>query len=423
MILRALSFLLGYVELRVEGRHLERFVNLAVSNGIYVWDVRRLEGELRLRMGLRAFRRLRPVARRARCRIRVLGRRGFPFLLRRVARRRVLWVGAAAAFLLLYVLSAHVWFIQVDGLQEVPERRVLAALDRLGLRPGVAKRGLQLERMADRLPIEVPELAWAGIHIRGTRAVVRVAERTVLLRRQAPDEAPADVVAAKDGVITRVLVLMGESVVSEGQTVRRGQVLIRGHLTPYEGEPPQDAGKLPPPRRVRARGMVRARVWYDTYAETPLRPEIAARTGAVFTRRLVRVAGKTVVLSGFGKVPFADYQREETVVRPAAWRKNRFPVELFTLKYYEVVRRVETLTQGEALRRAQAEAKRRLLERIPVTARILRETTQVLQGDGQVVGVRLAIETEEDIGRVRVLPSSAVATPPNSVRRGSRLPP
>lgn len=400
MILGALFYLLGYLEVRLEGAHLERFVNLAVANGIYVWDVRREEGALWLKVGLRAFRRLRPVARRARCRLRIVGKRGWPFLLRRAVRRRVLLVGGLVSLLVLYLLSSFVWFVQVEGLRQVPEGRVLAALSRLGLRPGAYKGGLDLKRVSDRLPIEVPGIAWAGIHLRGTRVVVEVAERTVLRPRQRPDAAPADVVAAKDGLVTRVLVLMGEGVVAEGQTVRRGQVLIRGGIAPYEGEPPPGAKSMAS-RWVRARGIVQARVWYDTYVEMPMRVETVVRTGAVFTRRIVRVAGKSLLLSGFGRPPFADYRREETVLRPAAWRKNRFPVELVTLEYHEVVRRIQTLTQGEAVRRAQDEARRRLLERVPVAARIRRENVQVLQGDDRVIGLRLVIETEEDIGQVR----------------------
>lgn len=402
MIFGALFHILGFLEIQVEGTRLERFVNLAVSNGIYVWDVRRRDGVLRLKMGLGAFRRVRPVARKAGCRVRIIRKRGWPFLLRRLVRRRVLLFGGAAVALCAYMLSSYVWFVQVRGLHQLPEERVGEALARLGLRPGVRKSALDFQRVAARLPLEVPEISWAGIHVRGTRVVVEVAERTVLGVRQRPEEVPADVVAAKDGLITRMLVLMGDGVVSEGQTVRRGQVLIRGTLLPYQGDLPKDSKvDLPPPRLVRARGIVMARVWYDIYIEKPLYPETVVRTGRSWTRRIIRLAGKNIVLSGFGKVPFSDYEREETVVRPAGWRNSKLPIELITFRYFDVVRRTETISQGEAVRRAQAEAKDRLFRQIPANARVLRESSQVLQGDNRMVGVHLFIETEEDIGRPR----------------------
>lgn len=397
MALALIFYLLGYLEVRVTGSRPERFLNLAVARGIYFWNVRRSEDRLELNVGLWAFRRLRPVARRTRCRVRILRRRGLPFLLRRASSRRILLAGAAAAAAAIYLASSFVWVIEVRGLHAVPEVRVLRALAALGVRPGVPKGTVDLERVANLLPMEVRGISWAGVHLEGTKAVVEVAEKVVLADENRPETAPADLVAAKDGLVTHFLVLVGEPLVREGQMVRAGQTLIRGVINPWgEGEAPKDA---PPPPGVRARGIVQARVWYDTYVETPLVQEAAVRTGAVRSRRIVRLAGREIALGGRGPVPFDDYQLEETHLRPPRWRNASIPVEFLHLRYYEVRRRSRPLTRAEALARAEAEARRRLLERIPLDARILKESVQVVRDDGRLIGVRMLIETEEAIGR------------------------
>ena len=64
MVLALICYILGYLELRVSGGSPERFLHLAVSRGIYCWNVRQRDGDLHLNVGVRAFRALRPVARR-----------------------------------------------------------------------------------------------------------------------------------------------------------------------------------------------------------------------------------------------------------------------------------------------------------------------------------------------------------------------
>lgn len=387
--------------MRVSGEWLERFLNLAISQGIYFWDVRRRDGQLTARMGVWAFHRIRPIARKSRCRVRITRRAGLPFLLRRAAGRRLLLLSAAAMVLLLYISSSFIWVVEVRGLKTLPEEKVFARLAGLGLRPGAYKGHLDPERLANALPLEMREIAWAGIHIEGTRAVVEVAEKTLLPEQSRPEGSPGDIVAARDGLITQILALAGEPLVRAGDTVRQGQVLIRGIVNPWgEGAVPEK-GALPP-APVRARGIVRARVWYDTYVEMPLVIKTAVRTGKVYSRRLVRFAGREVVLSGRWPVRLADYQLEETRLRPPRWRNTSFPVEFIHLRYYEVVRRSQVIGRTEAITRAEAEAKRRLMERIPVQARILKESTQVVQDDGRLVGFRMVIEVEEDIGRLEV---------------------
>ena len=49
-------------------------------------------------------------------------------------------------------------------------------------------------------------LTWAYVHFQGTLAVIEVVEKT-----RPSSELPGDVVAAKDGVVTLVLVFVGDT--------------------------------------------------------------------------------------------------------------------------------------------------------------------------------------------------------------------
>lgn len=400
MFVHLLFSFLGYLEVRVLGKRPERFLNLALANGIYFWNVRWTGEGLRLNMGIWAFRRIRPIARRSRCSVRIVSKRGLPFFLRRAMARRVLAGGVVVVFLILYVLTSFVWFIEIRGLRSVSMQRVLAAMERHGLYPGAYKGSLDFNEIATRLTSEVKEIGWAGIYSRGTKVIVEVVERATLAGEKVPDERPGDILAGKDGVVTSVLVLMGEGMVRPGDTVRKGQVLIRGSLGGTSSQEGEDGAGHGAGQgvAVRARGVVKARVWYDVYVEIPLQTEVAERTGAVWTRRVLRIGGKGLVIQGRGAVPFDDYQVEEVVVRPKEWRRTVIPVELITQRYYDVRRRQEKISEVEAVKRAEAEARRGILRQVPVSARIEREEIRVVQRTKTLVGLRLSVETEEDIG-------------------------
>ena len=85
-----------------------------------------------------------------------------------------------------------------------------------------------------------------------------------------------DVVASEDGLVTQVEAAQGDALVAEGDTVRRGEVLISGIVTL---EPPQYSDLPFRYYTVHARGKVYARTWHTLTAMIPLESQVKAHTG------------------------------------------------------------------------------------------------------------------------------------------------
>ncbi len=78
-LFQLISFLAGYVVILVTGEAPEKFVNMAASRGIQLWEITRVrEGAILLKVRLNAVRALRHIARRTRCRFRIRRRVGLP---------------------------------------------------------------------------------------------------------------------------------------------------------------------------------------------------------------------------------------------------------------------------------------------------------------------------------------------------------
>ena len=75
------NFLKGYVVIRVDGLSLEKFINITVSRGIYLWGIKRQSyTSLTAKISISGFRQLRGISRKVRCRVRIVDKRGLPLL-------------------------------------------------------------------------------------------------------------------------------------------------------------------------------------------------------------------------------------------------------------------------------------------------------------------------------------------------------
>lgn len=391
-------WLSGELELEVAVADPAGFLSGLLGAGVAFRRARRAPGGVRLLVRLRDVRRLRAPAFSQRARVHFRRRRGAPFLLGRLRRRPFLVAAAAAAALALYLLSGFVWFVQVQGVGRVDPAEILHAVAALGLRPGVWRDGVNAERVAARLPTLLPDLSWAAVTLQGTLATVQVVERERARPAYEQAAVPGDVVAAYGGIVTGITVSSGQAVVAPGDTVRPGQVLIRGVALL-----PAARGSLEPPRetQVHAAGVVIARRWYSAYAEAPRTLTLGVPTGRVRVRRSLLLGRLRLPLGIPGGPPFAAYVAERQVSGPWRWRNITLPVESTTVRYTEVVRHLRRLSVPAAGDMAAAEARLFLIPHLPPHARVIEERQRIRALPGDRVGVELQVESEDNIGVFR----------------------
>lgn len=277
MIQRLWRFLLGYVVLKIRGPKLERFLNRAAKEGIAIWDAERLgQTMLVVRVSLAGFRRARRLCRAQGWRVSIAEKVGLPFLGVRLLRRKMLVAGGLLALAAIYWASGYIWFVAIETEEGAPVEKILQVAEEAGLRPGVSRRSIDRYQIQRALLLEIDELSWATVQIQGTRAVIEANLRAGLPPSMTR---PGDLVAARDGIVERVVVLNGRALVRAGDTVKRGDLLITGFIPPSDPahESLVQAGNPP---YVRAEGVVTARVWYEGKASVPLVQAVEEPTGA-----------------------------------------------------------------------------------------------------------------------------------------------
>lgn len=284
----------------VKGFFLERFLNLCLKKDICLWDVSsESENKMHLKMSIKGFKTVRSAAYRTRSKVTVEKRAGLPFIIQKYKKRKAFVFGFFAAVFLFFALSCFIWRIDVTGNEKVETDLILNTLSDLGFKTGKLRYGVDVYYLQNEVLKKEKSLSWIWVDIKGTRATVSVKEKI-----PAPEIAdyttPSNIVAAKEGLVTRVVALNGEAAVKEGDIVDRGDLLISGVVDLGE------SGAV----YTGAKGSVTARTWYTADGEFPLVKTEYIRTGEKISKNTVNLFGFNVPLYLKSDIPYKYYDTE-----------------------------------------------------------------------------------------------------------------
>lgn len=223
----------GSVRFEVTGGRGERFLNACVEAGIPVEHIHPTDTGYLATVPLRAYKRLRPFARRNRCRLRVREKYGAYFALLAYRGRWGIALGLALCVLALFLGGDLIWNICFLNFTPEQEAAARAMLFEQGIYEGAFQNHEALMRAASELFVESEEYGWVTLNFVKGRLVV---EKTQRERPPEPISAEiTNVVAVCDGIVRRVELVDGYPGVVTGQYVARGQVLVSGmKINSYE---------------------------------------------------------------------------------------------------------------------------------------------------------------------------------------------
>ena len=375
-------FYKGYVIIQIEGVYPERLASLLEAEGVPLWDLHRAHGRaLVCTLPARDFPRLHGLNRRSRCRIRILKKGGGRYALRPLWRRRALVLGMAATLLLFLWGSHRVWFVDVRGCERMDEAVLRQALREQGICPGRNLRRLPLSDLADFVAAQYEELAFVELHVDGI--FLRVRAREALAEGERLDLSnPCDVVSTRDGIVTKIAAYGGRAQVRVGDKVKKGQLLIAGHVTARDGSMTYT---------THAYGEVLAAVLYRAQVEAPETLVEWAETG----REAPYAAlcwGDRKLLERACPFDYGDLAEAERTLSLDPW-----PLRVRRGVWREKEKAERPLTEAERKEAALFEAERMALLQVPRTAKIIMIDRYTLERDGQLYGV-CRLTTEENIG-------------------------
>ncbi|MFW6268784.1 MAG: sporulation protein YqfD [Bacillota bacterium] len=378
MIKRILYYIKGYLIVDLKGNALERLLSQIIESGINLWSIKRISKN-HYQAGIDAadFKKLRTIFRKRMCTVKINRKVGLPFWENKLKKRFSLVLAIILFFLIFYTASSFLWFINIEGLNNIADERIYEILTQNNIKPGVLKQRLDVENIEKILLREEPRISWIDVTWQGTRLNIEVVEKKLVEK----DEANK-IIANKSGIITELIVLKGHPVVKEGETVNKNQILI-----------------VPENENEKVQGIVKAEVWYESFGKAKFKDITTVYTGNSINKWKIKFGSKEYNISG-NVVDFDSYIVERSKKIIPEWRNINIPIEVIKEKYKEVEYIIKNRDRDQTLYVAKNEAFKKILNKLDTGTVILESKFEIYNLDEEdKAGVRMLLKTEENIAK------------------------
>lgn len=379
------DFVRGEIEVRVESLEIEKFINIATKNKIRMWNMKKESfTTITFRMFQDQYKSLKRIVRKTGSKTKVTRKSGLRFILNKVMKRKFFVLGIGVFIGLIIVFSSLILRIEISGNKKVDNKKIMQCLETQGVTYGKFKFGLKLREVEDKVLKDINELSIVNIKIIGTKAMVNVVERNM-----PPEidniETPSDIVAVKDGVVSKITALKGQEVVRIGDYVKKGDQLVSG-IVKDELEAPINI--------VESKGEVLAKTWYEVKETIAFDYKEEKFTGNQKDINYYNIFNKAITFNG--KIKFQKYDKiKET--RNCEIFGIELPIEKTTESYREKVTIKRKLTKDEALKILNKKIENKSKNVIPKEGVIVeRQETKDITSKG--ITLKITYIIEENIG-------------------------
>ncbi len=381
-----LNYILGYVNIKVEGFFIERFINICISKKILLWNIKRKKSTIMYaNIGINDYKKIKPIAKKTKSRISIQNKKGLPFVVHKYRKRKIFVGLLAIIFIALFVMSKFIWNIEIKGNNQISKAEILEELNKQGLKIGAYKGKINSNSIINRVRLDRDDIAWMGIDLEGTNAIVEIKETS-----KAPEiineNEYCNIVSNKEGMITKINVQNGTAVVKEGDIVKKGDILVQGYLE----------GKYTGIRYVHAKADIEAKIWYSKKEKVFLKQQIQVPTGATEEKYTLNINNFKI---NFYKTlsKFENYDTINENKKLMIFSNFYLPIEIIKKTNYEYVNEEKIYTEEELIQLTQEKIEEELEEEISQKENIINKQTNVYPNE-DYIEVEVIYEVLENIG-------------------------
>ena len=281
------SYILGYLRISIEGYYIERFINICGNEKITIWNLKRNKNvKLELNIGIKDLKKVAKIAKQTKCKIKIIKKKGLPFLFNRYRKRKLFFVFLLVIIIGLGISSNFVWNIQIVEEDKESIENLYQDVVKSGLEIGKMKSKINTKDIINKVRLKRNDIAWMGIELKGTNAIVKVVKATAK-PEIVDDNEYCNIVSDKQGIITKVNAQNGTIAVKVGDTVNVGTTLINGWME----------GKYTGLRYVHAKGEIQAKVWHTKNKKILYNATEKTETGNIENKYQIKINNFEINLS------------------------------------------------------------------------------------------------------------------------------
>ena len=119
---KMLIFCVGYVNIRVEGFFIEKFINICKCKKIILQNLH-IENDsyLKAKILKKDFKEIVHIAKKTKCKVKIENKVGVPFLLNRYRKRKIFVVAFLIFIIIIIVITKFIWNIDIVGNERISD--------------------------------------------------------------------------------------------------------------------------------------------------------------------------------------------------------------------------------------------------------------------------------------------------------------
>ncbi len=394
MLLSLWNYLRGYVIIEVTGFSVERFVNLAVHKGVYIWDAVYSENGVTMKVSIKAFKMLKTCAKKTKCRIKIRGKMGYPFIVHRYRKRKFLLAGFVFFVMVIYTLSTFVWLVELEGTDKLNRDEIIEFCKKEGLTVGAFKYKIDTKELEKKLIKKYSDISWINIHIKGTKASIKLTE--IIPKQKIVDrKTPCNIIASKDGLIVSIATSAGTPLVKQQDVVHKGDMLVSGELVVKNDE----TGIIK--EYVHADSDVFAKIYYDINFDVPF-----FYTEKQYTQNSKKQYGFIVFDKEVNllesKIPYTNYKKTISRKQLKLGENYPLPIIFLTTEFKEFIPVEKQRTVEQAKELAERMVTGRIIREFDFETDVIDKKIDFAENENELI-VKALITTLENIGEEEIL--------------------
>ena len=382
-----LNYIIGFINITVEGFFTERFINNCINNKIFLWGLKRKSDTvLTVNVNINNFKKIHYISRKTKCKVKINFKKGLPILIHRYRKRKWFLLLLVPIGLLIFISSMYIWNIEIIGAKNIDINQLLYQLNEEGVSVGKRKLSIDSRNVINSIRLKRNDIAWLSIDMKGTNVIVTVVEaeeKPKIINK----EEYCNIVAIENGLITKITADTGTAKVKVGEIVEKGDVLIGGYMQ----------GKYTDTRYVHAKGEVKAKVWYTKKKTSKLTREISKETGIVENKYSININNFKINL--YKTLP--NFKNYDTIIKTKKiklFSNFYLPIEIIKTTYVEKEQSQVTYGKEELKQLLIQELESEFLEEGIDDLNIVNKVVNVLERENNMLDLEMIYEAEIEIG-------------------------
>ena len=223
----------GFLEIKICGDYVERFMNMCRAHGILLWQIKKEEKDYYCRISSTDFLELPKLVKKSQTKVHVLKKHGFIFWLPFLRKRVLFFIGIFLCLFALHQMSDYIWAVEYVGNVMISDDELTDFMKQEQIYYGMKKETLDCEETEKKLRQQFGCITWTSIYFQGTKLYVEIKENT-LQEYQTESEQGTNLIASNEGTIESIITRNGVPKVKKGDVVEAGQILVEGNVPIYD---------------------------------------------------------------------------------------------------------------------------------------------------------------------------------------------